>query len=386
MARSILAANLRPAAVRLRKWATEQALPLWAGAGFDRQHGRFAERLSLGGERISGVPVRLMPQARQIFSFGLASRRGWYPGALPLIEEAYASMVRDFHRRDGADGWVFSIDDAGAVVDATRDLYAHAFVLVGIASYVQATGRRDALALADETLDYVDRHLSAARGGGYLDSSAAGDSIRRQNPHMHMFEGLLSLWGASSEARYLKRAEGLFDLFRTRFFRPDKGVLAEYFDAELKPASGQAGDIVEPGHHFEWVWLLRNFERESGRDSQAYVDALFGHADRHGYDEMGLIVDELLGDGSVLTASHRVWPVTEAIRANVVEAAAGRDRAATKAVHLVEALFDRFLTATPTGGWIDRLDAHGRPSTDFMPASTLYHILGTVEELSAAAH
>ncbi len=294
-------------------------------------------------------------------------------------------MVRDFYRRDGSDGWVFSVSDSGVIADATRDLYAHAFVLLGIASYVQATGKREALALADETLDYVDHHLKAPRGGGYLDSSVSSDAVRRQNPHMHMFEGLIALWKASSEARYLKRAEGMFELFQKRFFRPDKGVLLEYFDAELRPAAGQQGKIVEPGHHLEWVWLLRHFEKESGRNVQVYVDALYSHADRHGYDTLGLLVDELLTDGRVQTPSHRVWPVTEAIRANVREAAGGRAGAAVKAARLADALFDRFLTKSPAGGWIDRLDAKGGPATDFMPASTLYHILGAVEELVSAS-
>jgi len=279
---------------------------------------------------------------------------------------------------------VFSVSDSGAVADATRDLYAHAFVLLGIASYVQATGQREALAMADETLDYLDSHLKAPRGGGYLDSSVSGDAVRRQNPHMHIFEGLIALWRASSEARYLKRAEGMFELFQTRFFRADKGVLLEYFDAGLRPAAGQQGEIVEPGHHLEWAWLLRNFEDESGRNVQAHVDALYGHADRHGYDSLGLPVDELLADGRVLTPTHRVWPVTEAIRANVREAAGGRAGAAAKASRLTDALFDRFLTKSPPGGWIDRLDARGGPATDFMPASTLYHILGAVEELAVA--
>src|SRR5579862_2527519 len=123
----------------------------------------------------------------------------------------------------------------------------------------------------------------------------------------------------------------------------------------------------------------------SGRNVQVYVDALYSHADRHGYDTLGLLVDELLTDGRVQTPSHRVWPVTEAIRANVREAAGGRAGAAVKAARLADALFDRFLTKSPAGGWIDRLDAKGGPATDFMPASTLYHILGAVEELVSAA-
>jgi mannose/cellobiose epimerase-like protein (N-acyl-D-glucosamine 2-epimerase family) len=376
--------RLKPAAARLGEWASQQALPLWATAGFDREHGRFEERLSLRGEPLTEVPQRLMVQARQIFSYGLAARRGWYHGARELVEVAYASMVRDFHRRDGRDGWVFSISRDGAISDATRDLYAHAFVLLGIASYVRAGGARTALSLADETLAFIESHLRAP-AGGYLDAMPRPDRLRRQNPHMHMLEGLLSLWSASGERRYLAQAEKIFGLFAARFFRPDPGVLGEYFDDTLAPAAGTTGEIVEPGHHYEWIWLLRWLERESGREVQPYVDALYRHADAHGYDGEGLVMDELLRDGRPHKRSRRAWPITEAIKGNLAEAALGRPGSVDKVVALADRLHDRFLTQDPQGGWMDRLDEHGRPATDFMPASTLYHILCMLDELDRAA-
>src|SRR6185312_1872512 len=122
------------------------------------------ERLSLAGVPIVDAPQRLIVQARQIYSYGLATRRGWHQGR-NLVEEAYASMIRDFHHPDGRDGWVFSVARDGTVMDGTRDLYSHAFVLLGMASYVQATGSSQALAIADETLAYIDSALGAANGG-----------------------------------------------------------------------------------------------------------------------------------------------------------------------------------------------------------------------------
>jgi mannose/cellobiose epimerase-like protein (N-acyl-D-glucosamine 2-epimerase family) len=362
----------------LRDWAVQQALPLWASTGFDREHRRFEERLTLRGERIVDVPIRLMVQARQIYCYGLAAQRGWHEGALPLVEAAFQSMIRDYHRRDGADGWVFSVHRDGAVADGKRDLYAHAFVLLAVASYVRATKRHEALEVADETLAYLDRDLRAP-AGGYLDAVPPADALRRQNPHMHVLEGLLSLWAASGEARYLRRAQTIVELFRSRFFQPDHGILAEYFDVHLKPAPGVTGTICEPGHHYEWVWLLRWFERATGQGLQPFATALYVHADRYGYDGDGLIVDELRADGTVQLASHRAWPMTEAIKASVAEAALGRAGAADRAAELAGRLMDRFLL--PIGGWMDRLDAAGRPAVDFMPASTLYHVLCAVDEL-----
>jgi mannose/cellobiose epimerase-like protein (N-acyl-D-glucosamine 2-epimerase family) len=378
-------ARLTSAADALRDWATGAALPLWATAGFDVQPGRFEERLTLRAERLPDVPLRLMSQARQIYAYAVAARRGWYPDAGQLVEHAYASMVRDYHGRDDRSGWIFSIRRDGAVADARRDLYTHAFVLLAIAAYVEATGKHQALGLADETLGFIERHMTAPQGGGFVEELPSPGGSRRQNPHMHLFEAMLLLWECSGDARYRARADTLFDLFASRFFRSDPGVLGEHFTPSLTPAEGIAGRVVEPGHHYEWIWLLRRFERASGRSMQRYVDALYAHADRHGFDEAGLIVDELLIDGSHHKRSRRIWPIAEAIRANVVEARWARAGSAAKAASLAVRLRQRFLTTDPAGGWFDKLDADGACISRFMPASTLYHLVGAIDELDQPA-
>jgi len=377
-------ARLEPAAAALVDWAIDAALPLWATAGFDAEHGRFEERLTLSGGRLPEVPLRLMSQARQIHGYALAARRGWHTDALALVERAFASMVRDYRGRDDRPGWVFSIRRDGAIADARRDLYTHAFVLLAIASYVEASGRREALVLADETLAFVERDMAAPQGGGFVEELPPNGGVRRQNPHMHLFEGLLALWECSRQERYLARATELFDLFATRFFR-DPGVVGEYFTADLRPADGVVGRIVEPGHHHEWVWLLRRFEEASGRSMQAYVDALHSHADRYGFDEAGMILGELLVDGTPRAGVRRIWPVTEAIKANLVEARHGRTQGEGRAAALAVVLRERFLTIDPPGGWRDRLDDKGRCVSEYMPASTLYHLLGAIDELSRFA-
>mgnify|MGYP003347412068 CR=1 FL=1 len=371
-----------PAAIAaLRRWAIDSALPLWATAGFDRIHRRFEERLTIDGRAIVDVPVRLMVQARQIYVYGLAARAGWHGEAAALVETAFGTMVREYYRADRRDGWVFSLHRDGTVADGKRDLYAHAFVLLSVASYVEATGQRGALDLANETLAFIDSAMRAGNGGGYVEALPPSGELRRQNPHMHLFEALLALWRVTHDGKYLFRAEEIFALFRDRFFRARDGVLIEYFDSALRPLGDERGDIVEPGHHYEWVWLLRQFEAATGREVQGFVDALYSHADRYGFAPSGLIVDELLADGTVKTASHRVWPVTEAIKANAVEGGKGRPGAERRAVALIQLLFARFLTATAAGGWIDRRDQGGAPATDFMPASTLYHVICALDVL-----
>ncbi len=360
----------------------DAALPLWATAGYDEKNGRFRERLTLDGMPVEDAPLRLMTQARQIHVYALAGKRGWYSGAADRLERAFSSMVRDYRGRDGVAGWAFSIAHGGAVIDDRRDLYAHAFVVLAVASYVAATGNRAALAVADETLAFIDGNMRAPEGGGFIEQLPPSRLPRRQNPHMHLFEAVLTLWECTAKKCYLRWAEELFELFADRFYRPDPGVVVEYFTSALRPADGEAGGIVEPGHQHEWIWLLRRFEHATGRDVQQYVDALYSYAVRHGFDAAGMIVDEVLIDGSCRSRSRRIWPITEAIKANLVEARAGRPGTVEMAVSLMQILHHHFLAASPAGGWLDKLDENGTCLSEFMPASTLYHLVGAVDEVS----
>jgi mannose-6-phosphate isomerase len=96
--------------------------------------------------------------------------------------------------------------------------------------------------------------------------------------------------------------------------------VAEYYTAGLSPADGIKGRLVEPGHHYGWIWLLRRCEAATGLVVVSYVDALFSHADRHGFDEEHMIVGEVLADGGHHRRSRRIWPITGAIKANLLEA------------------------------------------------------------------
>jgi mannose-6-phosphate isomerase len=112
-----------------------------------------------------------------------------------------------------------------------------------------------------------------------------------------------------------------------------------------------------------------------------FSNALYRHADTHGYDRDGFIVDEVLLDGTCYRRSRRTWPITEAIKANVIEAEIGRREAFGKVINLASLLRRHFLNACYGGGWMDRFDESGQPASDFMPASTFYHVISAVDEL-----
>lgn len=365
-----------------RSWLVETALPLWLKVGLDPLRGGFHERLDFGGRPIDALPRRLMVQARQIYVFAHASLLGWCD-ARDTVSAAFSSMIAGYFQPDGRPGWVFSVSPDSAVGDARRDLYAHGFVLLACAWMFRLTGDALAIRIADRTLEVLDQEFRA-KAGGYRDSMDGDDRSLRQNPHMHLFEALLALYEATGAARYLDRADAIHALLR-RFFLPGPDILAEYFNAAWQPVAtagqGSTSVLWEPGHHCEWVWLLQRYADARGQACDPIAAALYQRAYRDGIAADALIADEMTVDGRVAKPTRRAWPLTEAIKANVVRHQAGDSSAADRAGAALTTLSREFLR--PDGLWIDQLDWDGRALVDYVPASTLYHIFLAIAEVDA---
>lgn len=376
--------TLATVAARSGRWLREAALPLWASRGFDETRSAFEEQLNFDGTPVAGAPRRSMVQARQISVFAAASLSGRFPqGRDPALAAARA-LIANYLEADGRPGWVFSIDRDGRVVDGKRDLYGHAFVLYGLAWATRLEADPAFERAIAATLDMIDGPFADPLHGGCWDCLPRPDALRRQNPHMHLFEALLMLFETTGRADVLERCRRLAALARSRFVDPATGALREYYDDAwaVHPAPGEGR--VEPGHLFEWAWLLRRYERASGEDMSAPVAALLGLATRAGLDaERGRIVDEIGEDGRLAAASSRSWPHAEALKALTGEAARGAAGLEGPIAAILARLCDVYCRADLGGGWVDHVDAEDRPISRVMPASTLYHVyfgMSAVEE------
>ncbi len=363
------------------EWMTSTALPAWATIGFDAQAERFRERLDWNGGPLD-VPHRAMVQARQIYVYAHASHLGWYAPGGRLAEMAMASLVRDFGRlSDDQASFAFSVDRTGRAVSEARDAYTHAFVLFAIAWLYRVTGDASLLQLAARTNAFIKAELVDARHGGMFDVSPIVSREKRQNPLMHLLEAYLALERAAPGRGYLDDARQLIELFKTRLFSTPHGVLLEYFAEDWAPhADAARTDVFEPGHHFEWTWLLREYQELSGHDLATWGDQLYDIARERGIAPDGLVYDELATDGTVRKHSHRVWPHTEAIKAAVVRHADGDPSAQPFADAMAGGLLDHFLDRSFAGGWADHVDAAHRPLVDYVPASSLYHLFFAAAE------
>lgn len=368
---------------RITNWLRDAALPLWSSVGLDPVGG-FAERLTMDGKPDYAAPKRVRVQARQIYVFSHADLLGLWSGGVELAHRGYEFLMRHASQPDGQGGVVCVLDRQGHPLDTKRDTYDHAFVLYAYSWLYRATHDPDVLTSIDALALSIEQHLKLA-DGGYLEDDS-GRQRRWQNPHMHLLEAFIAAYEATRRDVYLDRAQKIVALFRSCFFDPGTKVLGEYFTPSWLPAAGDEGQVVEPGHHFEWVWLLHRFAKVANEPVIPEATDLYETANMHGRElGSGLVFDEISREHAVRRQSKRCWPQTEALKAEIAVAGAGGRTLAPRADKIVDNLFRYYLEHGVPGGWNDVVDEHNRPVSQSMPASTLYHVFLAFSEYLRAA-
>ncbi|MXV43524.1 mannose-6-phosphate isomerase [Saccharibacter sp. 17.LH.SD] len=371
---------------RWHHWLTEQALPLWITRGFNERISLFHERLSFDHSAIPLPELRLMVQARQIATYCHAEHHGLYHGGQKALA-CLDNVTHRYYRPDGKPGWAFAVSPDGSTINPLRDLYAHAFILYAHAKAYQLTKDPALIKRAKETIADI-KSIFTTENGGFLDT-APSQPLRRQNPHMHLLEAFLALFFATDDLFFLNEAEELVTFSLKTFYRSDSGMLLEFFTPDWVPTHAENLNHVEPGHLFEWSWLLMAYRRAKTSRSLSLplstnlrYDQIFEAAKnlyaaglRYGVSDDAFVYDSILSSGLPQERSLRLWPQTEFLRKLV----------GMYDVQLLLSVSKNFFTffAPPSlkGGWIDRLHEDRTPASSDIPASSLYHIYSTAIEI-----
>jgi len=367
--------GLAEAAEAARRWLFNDAAPLWIEKGYSG-NGLFAELIDLNGNALPAVR-RLRVQARQIYAYCELGRLGWTGNWRGPVERAVEVLVDRGRRADGF--FIHTFSDDGTPLDLRADLYDHAFVMFCLAHAGRALGRSDLWGIADTTMDLLEtwRHPK----GGFREGEVDGPP-RRQNPHMHLLEAAFALWLSTGHARWKDLVVELASLCRTKFIDAKTGALAEYFADDWARETGAGGDLVEPGHCFEWAWLFERLTESGVVDATQAAERLVSFARRYGLEHArGVAINEIDLGGAIRSADARLWPQTERLKAAVARFRrthhAGERHETALALKGLRLYFD-----VPNAGlWRDVLRPDGEFVEQPAPASSFYHIVCGLSEL-----
>jgi mannose/cellobiose epimerase-like protein (N-acyl-D-glucosamine 2-epimerase family) len=372
--------------VTLRAHLVAELLPLWERHGLDRARGGYWNRL---GPELRPMPdshKRLLVHARQIFSFTRGAELGAGAWARAAAAHGLEFLVQRFwDARHG--GWFTTTDDAGVPLDRRKDLYGHAFAIFALAHHYRVSAESESLRLARATLELLRARLRDPVSGGFFEGASEDWrpvlGPRRQNPHMHLVEALLVLAEVAPDSGALREARALVALLGARWLDARTGALGEHFDSRWRPLAGDAGRVVEPGHHFEWVWLLARLEALEPSDfTRALAARLLDFGRRFGVDADGGVFDQLDRAGQPLAFSKRLWAQTERVKALAVCARATGDADLRRELEAgLRYCFARHVDPK-TRGWHEQLARDGRVLSEAQNATSVYHVVLALDEAS----
>jgi mannose-6-phosphate isomerase len=370
------AAQLRD---QLKAWALDKALPIWWATGADHERGGFFEKITQDGLPFE-APRRARVAARQVYVYAAAKSLGWQGPWREALEHALTFFLRFYVRPDGLIRTL--VAPGGDALDETVSLYDQAFALFCLAAAREALPeRKDLEPVAVKLREALVAALKHPEAG--FEEAAPRSLPLQSNPHMHLFEAFLAWTQAGGDDRWRELADEVAELALGQFVDSKSGALREFFDGDWSPMPGIEGRIVEPGHQFEWAWLLLRWSAIAGReDARLAALRLIEIADGHGVDPVrGVAYFALLDDLSVHDANARLWPQTERIKAGVLAARmTGQSRYWDTAAAGAEGLL-KYLDVPVPGLWVDRYQADGSFISEPAPASSLYHIICGILEM-----
>ncbi|MBT8473460.1 MAG: AGE family epimerase/isomerase [Marinicaulis sp.] len=363
---------------RINDWMFNDALPFWAERGVDHRGG-VVEELTLGGEDAAHDYKRTRVACRQAYVYAHAKMLGC-ENADHVIDHCL-KFLRERAWSDAAGGFIKTTDRDGAALDQTLDLYDHAFALYAFSWGYRATGNETHRQWMERTQDAIETHLAHPSGLGFCNDSTK-KGWRRQNPHMHLLEASLAAIEAGGGARFETLARSLCALFDEHLFDAERGVLPEIFDDSFQPADCEEALIVEPGHHFEWTWIIANCQRLLDVYLWDKARALSDFGEGYGVDRnSGAVFNSVTDKGAPVDGGSRTWPNTERIKAAIARFEIDGDDPSAVIDESAGLLLDRYLNIEPRGLWIDSFDSLGAPLAQTAPTSTFYHVFLAFAEI-----
>ncbi|MEM7046827.1 MAG: biotin--[acetyl-CoA-carboxylase] ligase [Pseudomonadota bacterium] len=346
----------------LLRWLTQVAVPFWSQEGFDSKTGLFFEAVRLDTlAPITDLPRRSRVQARQVYALAHMSFLSQIPQWGEQALRAFAT-IQKICWQDSA--WIHTVNAEGKPQDRRADTYDHCFFLLALAWLYRLEPSKTITHAIDDTVRVFDTVLRAPRGF-YDDNQQT--TQRSQNPHMHYVEAMLALYEATGNHRWLERA---MDATKLVLSTCHDGKLAELFDEDWQT---KETPIYEPGHHFEWAWLIHRIFLCSGdKTFLSLAISLTDFARQAGfvtYKDHEIVLDAVGGK------TARLWVQTEYLRWCALDA----DPQDLDTLWGHQDLFLR----TDWPGWIDRIDTRGQPLAKNVPASSLYHLITAAAQLIA---
>jgi mannose-6-phosphate isomerase len=352
-----------------------------------------AESIDANGKVIIGQPSTTLAQGRTAFMLAHLYLTTGHTELLVAAKRIHAFMM--LHLRDEDGGFRYAVNPDGTKIDSDecrlRRTYDQSFALLSLVTLRKADPSFVTQAEIDNCIAYIEGTLTDPITGALWEddvmahNGAKPGDFRAQNPHMHMLESVMQGFEMDGDPIWMERAAKYVALGEKYFFDAKTGAVCEFIGHDLTQNDTEMGQRREPGHQFEWDWLLRRYAGFAKDDApRALAKQMRIFVEENGIRPDGVMAgaayDAVDAKGTPTDDTHLLWPMTEAgkVYASLaVEMVGVNDLAAHNAIERVRAISDQifakfFHQSNPA--WVNRLDGEGTVLWDEGLSRLLYHM------------
>ncbi|HEV7436896.1 MAG TPA: AGE family epimerase/isomerase [Pseudorhizobium sp.] len=367
-------------------------VPEWIEVARDRDFGGVVQRLDEGGGPVKGEKKTTLASARTVFSLAHLYLYTANPALLTAAKDINLFMTTYLRLPGGGYRCAVECDGRPSAdpADGLCRAYDQSFALLALVTLQKADPSAVPGDMIADLWDFIVSITEPATGALYEDermarSGAHPHEHRSQNPQMHMLEALLQAYEMSGERVWLERASRYVSLAEMFLVDPATGAVREYVGHDLSPLNSVLGNRREPGHQFEWAWLLLRYRELGGaREVDDLIERMTRFADAYGVRRDGgpmdgAPFDAVDAEGKTIEATHLLWPLTELGKLGCMQHLRGEVGAAQRCRGIERLIFERYF-AKDRLTWVNQLDGVGAVLVPDALSRLIYHVLLFVTE------
>ncbi|MBR6370265.1 MAG: AGE family epimerase/isomerase [Bacteroidaceae bacterium] len=350
---------------------TGNILPFWMEHMIDPDGGFYGSANVEGNPNIGSDKGSIL-NARIIWTFSKAFRHYGFDSYRKTADRAAGYFIDHFIDPKYG-GVVWSLDSEGRVKDYTKQTYATAFGIYGLAEHFQATGNRRSLQAAIGLFRTLEEHVHDQGRQGYIEAFSRdwtptktlgvdrmAGATKTMNTHIHLMEALTTLYQVWPDSTLRERLYELLDILQRRLYSPESKHLILFCTDDWEPI----GHVDSYGHDIETSWLLCEAAEVLGdkellakirKQSVEMVDVALSE----GMTPEGLMRYEKTESG--ISGEKSWWPQCETVIGCInAWQITGERKYYDNAVKTWNYIKEHFID-NRNGGWFKYLDGQGRP-------------------------
>ncbi len=342
----------------------------WISKMEDHEYGGFYGGRDKDGDLEPNAEKGAILNGRILWSFSTAARIFGRPEYKEAANRAYC-YLRDFFYDKKNGGFFWSLDSKGQPIDTKKQAYAQGFCIYGLSEYYRMSQDHEALDLAMETYNLIEKHFRDPKYGGYTEALSADwkpmDDVRlsekdentpkSMNSHLHIIEPYANLYRAKADEEVRQSIIHCLDIFTEKIIDKKTGHFNLFFDMDWTVMS----HIDSYGHDIEGAWLLYEAaevinDKERMEKLKPICKRLTDVTLAEGWDGDSIFYEKVNGH---LDTDKHWWPQAEAMVGLTDTWRLTGDQSYLDKMALVWGFIRQHIIDTKKGEWLWRTNREG---------------------------